>query len=105
MKDRVYSSTKRDSTINTTSNRVFTKADCMDWLDTLENESINLWICDVPYNVLTGNITNKNGASLFHSRYTAKVSPTESDFEKELVSSRFEIAIPWEEQRKLEDYK
>ena len=105
MKDRVYSSTKRDSTINATSNRVFTKADCMDWLDTLENESINLWICDVPYNVLTGKITNKNGASLFHSRYTAKVAPTESDFEKELVSSRFEIAIPWEEQRKLEDYK
>ena len=48
---------------------------------------------------------NKNGAALFHSRYTAKVSPSESDFEKEIVSSRFEIAIPWEEQRKLEDYK
>lgn len=61
--------------------------------------------CDPPYNVLTGNMKNKNGAALFHSRYTAKVSPSESDFEKELVSSRFEIAIPWEEQRKLEDYK
>ena len=105
MAECVYSSTKRDMSINKHSNRVFTKADCMDWLDKLEDESINLWLIDPPYNVLTGNMTNKNGASIFHTRYTAKVSPSESDLEKGMVTSRFEVAIPWEEQRKLEDYK
>lgn len=61
--------------------------------------------CDPPYNVLTGNMKNKNGAAVFHSRYTAKVSPSESDLEKGIVTPRFEVAIPWEEQQKLEDYK
>jgi hypothetical protein len=77
----------------------------MSWLNKLEDESVNLWILDPPYNVLTGNMTNKNGAAIFHSRYTAKVSPSESDLEKGMVTSRFEVAIPWEEQQKLEDYK
>lgn len=87
------------------SNRVFTKKDCMKWLDELEDESVNLWILDPPYNVLTGNMTNKNGAAVFHSRYTAKVSPSESDLEKGIVTSRFEVAIPWEEKQKLDEYK
>ena len=105
MSNRVYTSTKRDQTINKHSNREFTKMDCLKWLDTLEDESINLWILDPPYNVLTGNMKNKNGAAVFHSRYTAKVSPSESDLEKGIVTPRFEVAIPWEEQQKLEDYK
>ena len=105
MSNRVYSSTKRDQTLNKYSNREFTKSDCMKWLDTLEDESVNLWILDPPYNVLTGNMTNKNGAAVFHSRYTAKVSPSESDLEKGIVTSRFEVAIPWEEKQKLDDYK
>lgn len=87
------------------SNRVFTKKDCMDWLDTVEDESVNLWILDPPYNVLTGNMKNKNGAAVFHSRYTAKVSPSESDLEKGIVTPRFEVAIPWEEKQKLDEYK
>ena len=87
------------------SKRVFTKANCMDWLDKIEDESVDLWIIDPPYNVLTGNMKNKNGAAVFHSRYTAKVSPSESDLEKGIVTSRFEVAIPWEEKQKLEDYK
>ena len=87
------------------SERVFTKSNCMDWLDKLEDESVDLWIIDPPYNVLTGNMKNKNGAAVFHSRYTAKVSPSESDLEKGIVTSRFEVAIPWEEKQKLEDYK
>lgn len=103
--NRIYGSTKRDPNISETSQRIFTKKDCLEWLDDLEDESVNLWLIDAPYNLLTGNMTNKNGAALFHSRYTAKVSPSESDLEKGLVSSRFEIAIPWEEQQKLEDYK
>ena len=86
MKDRVYGSSHRDNSINSMSNRIFTKSDCMSWLDGLEDESVNLWLIDPPYNVLTGNMKNKNGAALFHSRYTAKVSPNESDFEKELVT-------------------
>lgn len=101
----VYGSELQDKTINKHSRREFTKADCMDWLNKLENESVNLFIIDAPYNVLTGNIKNKNGAAVFHTRYTAKVSPSESDLEKGMVTSRFEIAIPWEEQLKLEDYK
>lgn len=105
MADRVYGSTKRDSTINLKSDRSFTKMDCMEWLDKLEDESVNLWLIDPPYNILTGNMKNKNGASIFHSRYTAHVSPSESDLEKGMITSRFEVAIPWEEQRKLEDYK
>jgi DNA modification methylase len=105
MSDRIYSSTKRDSTINKYSHREFTKSDCLKWLDTLEDESVNLWILDPPYNVLTGNMTNKNGAAVFHSRYTAKVSPSESDLEKGIVTPRFEVAIPWEEKQKLDDYK
>ena len=87
------------------SERVFTKANCMEWLDTIEDESIDLWIVDPPYNVLTGNMKNKNGAAVFHSRYTAKVSPSESDLEKGMVTSRFEVAIPWEEQQKLSEFK
>ncbi len=87
------------------SDRVFTKGDCMDWLDTIPDESVDLWILDPPYNVLTGNMKNKNGAAVFHSRYTARVSPSESDLEKGIVTPRFEIAIPWEEQQKLEDYR
>ena len=82
------------------SERVFTKANCMDRLDSLEDESVDLWIIDPPYNVLTGNMKNKNGAAVFHSRYTAKVSPSESDLEKGIVTSRFEVAIPWEEKQK-----
>ena len=105
MSNRVYSSTKRDNTINKYSNREFTKMDCLKWLDTLEDESVNLWIIDPPYNVLTGNMKNKNGAAVFHSRYTAKVSPSESDLEKGIVTPRFEVAIPWEEKQKLDDYK
>ena len=105
MSNRVYTSTKRDQTVNKYSNREFTKMDCMEWLDTLEDESVNLWILDPPYNVLTGNMKNKNGAAVFHSRYTAKVSPSESDLEKGIVTPRFEVAIPWEEQQKLDDYK
>lgn len=105
MADFVYGSMKRDSSINPNSHRQFTKADCLEWLDTLDNGSVNLWIIDPPYNVLTGNMKNKNGAAIFHSRYTAQVSPSESDLEKGLVTSRFEVAIPWEEQRKLEDFK
>lgn len=61
--------------------------------------------CDPPYNVLTGNMKNKNGAAIFHSRYTAQVSPSESDLKKGMVTPRFEVAIPWEEKSKLEDYK
>lgn len=87
------------------SNRVFTRGDCIDWLDTIEDESVDLWILDPPYNVLTGNMKNKNGAAVFHSRYTAKVSPSESDLEKGIVTPRFEVAIPWEEKHKLDDYK
>ena len=102
---KIYGSELRDSTINEHSFREFTKSDCMTWLDSLEDESVNLWILDAPYNVLKGNMTNKNGAALFHSRYTAKITPTEADLKSERVSSKFEIAIPWEEQRKLEDYK
>lgn len=105
MGNRVYGSTKRDNTINKYSNREFTKSDCLDWLNKLEDESVNLWIIDPPYNVLTGNMKNKNGAAVFHSRYTAKVSPSESDLEKGIVTSRFEVAIPWEEKQKLEEYK
>ena len=105
MSNRVYSSTKRDQTVNKYSNREFTKSDCIKWLDTLEDESVNLWIIDPPYNVLTGNMKNKNGAAVFHSRYTAKVSPSESDLEKGIVTPRFEVAIPWEEKQKLDDYK
>lgn len=102
---RVYSSENRDNTISKFSHREFTKADCMDWLDGLEDESVNLWILDPPYNVLTGNMKNKNGAAVFHSRYTAQVTPSESDKEKGIVTPRFEVAIPWEEQAKLEDYR
>lgn len=105
MPDIIYGSSKRDSKINLNSNRVFTQSDCIKWLDKLENESVNLWVLDPPYNVLTGNMKNKNGAAIFHSRYTAQISPSESDLEKGLVTSRFEVAIPWEEQAKLEDYK
>lgn len=105
MSERIYSSTKCDKTVNKHSYRVFTKTDCMDWLDKLEDESVNLWVIDPPYNVLTGNMTNKNGAAIFHTRYTAKVSPSESDLKKGIVTPRFEVAIPWEEQRRLEDYK
>lgn len=75
MKDRVYGSTNRDNTISEYSHREFTKMDCLEWLDKLEDESVSLWIIDPPYNVLTGNMTNKNGAAVFHSRYTAKKSP------------------------------
>ena len=105
MGERVYGSEKRDNTVNKHSRRVFTKANCMDWLDSLEDDSVDLWIIDPPYNVLTGNMKNKNGAAVFHSRYTAKVSPSESDLEKGIVTPRFEVAIPWEEKQKLEDYK
>lgn len=63
MKERIYSSTKRDNTVNLRSNRLFTQADCMDWLDSLEDESVNLWLIDAPYNLLTGNMTNKNRCS------------------------------------------
>lgn len=105
MGERVYGSTRRDNSVNKYSNRVFTKANCMDWLDSLDDESVDLWIVDPPYNVLTGNMKNKNGAAVFHSRYTAKVSPSESDLEKGIVTPRFEVAIPWEEKQKLEDYK
>ena len=103
--NKVYGSEKRDATINKYSHRKFTKSDCMDWLDTLEDGSVNLWIIDPPYNVLTGNMKNKNGAAVFHSRYTAQVTPSESDLEKGMVTPRFEVAIPWEEQAKLEDYR
>ena len=68
------------------SDRVFTKGDCMKWLDTIPDESVDLWILDPPYNVLTGNMKNKNGAAVFHSRYTARVSPSESDLEKGILS-------------------
>lgn len=105
MGERVYGSEKRDNTVSKHSKRMFTKANCMDWLDSLEDESVDLWIIDPPYNVLTGNMKNKNGAAVFHSRYTAKVSPSESDLEKGIVTPRFEVAIPWEEKQKLEDYK
>lgn len=101
----VYGSMKRDSTVSTSSHREFVKGDCIKWLDTLEDNSVNLWIIDPPYNVLTGSMKNKNGAAIFHSRYTAQVSPSESDLEKGMVTPRFEVAIPWEEQSKLEDYK
>ena len=77
MADFVYGSMRRDDSINPDSHRQFTQADCMKWLDTLENNSVNLWILDPPYNVLTGNLKNKNGAAIFHSRYTAQVSPSE----------------------------
>lgn len=87
------------------SDRTFTKGDCIDWLDSLADESVDLWVLDPPYNVLTGNMKNKNGAAVFHSRYTAKVSPSESDLEKGIVTPRFEVAIPWEEKHKLDDYK
>lgn len=87
------------------SERSFTKGNCLEWLDTLEDGSVNLWVIDPPYNVLTGNMKNKNGAALFHSRYTAQVTPSESDLDKGMVSPRFEVAIPWEEKEKLEDYK
>lgn len=102
---RVYGSEVCDKTINKYSHREFTKSDCMTWLDKLEDGSVNLFLIDPPYNLLTGNMTNKNGAAIFHSRYTAKVTPSESDLEKGMVTSRFEVAIPWEEQAKLEDYK
>lgn len=105
MGERVYGSEKRDNTVSKHSKRRFTKANCMDWLDSLEDDSVDLWIIDPPYNVLTGNMKNKNGAAVFHSRYTAKVSPSESDLEKGIVTPRFEVAIPWEEKQKLEDYK
>ena len=105
MSNRIYGSSKRDQIVNKSSNRVFTKSDCMNWLDKLDDGSVDLWILDVPYNVLTGNMKNKNGAAVFHSRYTAKVSPSESDLEKGMVTPRFEVAIPWEEQQKLDDYK
>ena len=105
MGNRIYGSEKRDATINKYSHRKFTKSNCMDWLDTLEDGSVNLWIIDPPYNVLTGNMKNKNGAAVFHSRYTAQVTPSESDLEKGMVTPRFEVAIPWEEQAKLEDYR
>lgn len=105
MGNRIYSSEKRDTTINKYSRRKFTKNNCMDWLDSLEDKSVNLWIIDPPYNVLTGNMKNKNGAAVFHSRYTAQVTPSESDKEKGMVTSRFEVAIPWEEQAKLETYR
>lgn len=105
MGERVYGSEKRDNTVSKHSRRMFTKANCMDWLDSLEDESVDLWIIDPPYNVLTGNMKNKNGAAVFHSRYTAKVSPSESDLEKGIVTPRFEVAIPWEEKQKLDDYK
>ena len=105
MGNRVYGSEKRDGTINKYSHREFTKGNCMDWLDKLDDESVNLWIIDPPYNVLTGNMKNKNGAAVFHSRYTAQITPSESDLEKGMVTPRFEVAIPWEEQQKLEDYR
>ena len=105
MGERVYGSEKRDNTVSKHSKRMFTKANCMDWLDSLEDDSVDLWIIDPPYNVLTGNMKNKNGAAVFHSRYTAKVSPSESDLEKGIVTPRFEVAIPWEEKQKLDDYK
>lgn len=105
MGSKVYGSEKRDMTVNIRSHREFTKANCLDWLDKLEDESVNLWIIDPPYNVLTGNMKNKNGAAVFHSRYTAQVTPSESDKEKGMVTPRFEVAIPWEEQAKLEDYR
>ena len=105
MRNRVYGSEKRDGTINKYSHREFTKGNCMDWLDKLDDESVNLWIIDPPYNVLTGNMKNKNGAAVFHSRYTAQITPSESDLEKGMVTPRFEVAIPWEEQQKLEDYR
>lgn len=105
MANKIYGSEKRDMTINPYSHREFNKADCLDWLDKLEDESVNLWILDPPYNVLTGNMKNKNGAGIFHSRYTAQVTPSESDLEKGMVTPRFEVVIPWEEQAKLDDYK
>lgn len=105
MNNRIYGSEKRDQTVNKHSHREFTQSDCLEWLDTLEDESVNLWILDPPYNVLTGNMKNKNGAAVFHSRYTAQITPSESDKEKGMVTPRFEVAIPWEEQAKLEDYR
>lgn len=105
MSDIIYGSMKRDHIINSDSHREFTKIDCLHWLDTIKDNSINLWVLDPPYNVLTGNMKNKNGAAIFHSRYTAQVTPSESDLEKGMVTSRYEVAIPWQEQAKLEDYK
>lgn len=105
MGNKVYGSEKKDMTVNKHSHREFSKMNCLDWLDKLEDESVNLWIVDPPYNVLTGNMKNKNGAAVFHSRYTAQVTPSESDKEKGMVTPRFEVAIPWEEQAKLEDYR
>lgn len=105
MGSKIYGSEKRDITVNKYSHREFTKTNCLDWLDKLEDGSVNLWIIDPPYNVLTGNMKNKNGAAVFHSRYTAQVTPSESDKEKGMVTPRFEVAIPWEEQAKLEDYR
>lgn len=87
------------------SKRTFTKCDCIEWLDTLEDKSVDLWILDCPYSDLTGNMKNKNGAAIFHTKYTAKVSPNESDLEKGLTTPRFEVAIPLEEQMKLEDFR
>lgn len=102
----IYSSMKQDNTVNSDSHRLFTKADCVSWLNKLEDNSVNLWIVDPPYNTLGGNNMNmKNGTVVFNSRYKAKVSPTESDLEKGMVTSDFEIAIPWEEQQQLEIYK
>lgn len=105
MTEHIYSSEKCDKTVNPYSKRVFTKSDNLKWLDTIEDNSIDLLLLDPPFNTLSGNMTNKNGPAIFHTRYTAKVSPTESDFKEGRVTSRFEVAIPWEEQLKLEDYK
>ena len=101
----IYGSEKQDRTVSKRSHREFTQGDCLEWLDKLEDKSVNLFVLDAPYNLLKGNMTNKNGAAIFHTRYTAQVSPSESDLEKGIVTPRFEVAIPWEEQLKLEDYK
>lgn len=105
MKERIYGSTNRDRTVNTGSRREFFKCDCIKWLDTLDDKSVNLMVCDVPYNTIIKDLETDKGTAAFRSRYVAKTSPIESDFLEGRLTQNYEVAVPWEEERSLDEYK
>lgn len=104
MKERIYGSKKRDTTVNIDSRREFFKRDCIEWLNTLDDQSVNLIICDVPYNTIIKDLDTEHG-SAFRSRYIAKASPTESDFLAGRLTSKHEVTVPWKEDRSFDEYR
>lgn len=105
MKERIYGSVNRQVDVNTDSTRIFTVADCLDYLDTIKTNSVNLIICDVPYNTIIKDLETERGTAAFRSRYIAKASPTESDFANGRLTSKHEVTVPWKEDRSFDEYK